>query len=272
MTVTAYCYSDESGINSEDAWCLVVGCLYTPRQKERIERDWNRVLTRWGVEDFHSKDFFSREARRVTPKFAYDAWPDAKAHKFLARLLAVIAKCDLVCIGGAVDNAAFAAMTMGERRWLTGGRLSAKGNWKTSGKPSKSFYVPLHRMLTEACHYVDADTVIHFVFDQQKDLMPWARDKIKDLRAKGTSGHEKKLGDIIDAIRTQSGLVQIADLFTHAWWAHRTYGEHLDAERQAVMEVIAKKDTRIATHDAAALKGELDLRCSPEHRAIISRR
>ena len=158
-----FSYADESGIQASAPYCLLVGFVGSPRQWRTIESTWLNVLKRFGIKEFHAKEFFGRDqqGKRVG---SYRRWGDIRANMFLNKLLSAAKQRRLLAVGGAVDVHAFNQLSHNERRLFTGGYLRKTGKWYSSGAPSKPYYLAMQLLIVQALQGIAPDAEVHFVF------------------------------------------------------------------------------------------------------------
>jgi hypothetical protein len=128
--------ADESGIHDDASVCILAGYMASIGQWVAFDERWKRVLRKYDVLDFHSKEFFPVDSRgkRVGryrkpdgSKASFGEWAEDLASAFIAELLGAISNTSIHPIGAMVDVPAFRGLTYGERKFLTGGIFSDGG-------------------------------------------------------------------------------------------------------------------------------------------------
>ena len=101
-------YFDDSGSDRDPRtpFSLIGGCIGSLTAWSRLERDWQAVLSEFGVAWLHMKDF-----AHSTGEFAgWDA-NEPKRQAFLGALVAVLLRDASAFIGCAVSNSAFSQLS-----------------------------------------------------------------------------------------------------------------------------------------------------------------
>jgi hypothetical protein len=112
-------------------------------------------------------------------------------------------------------KAAWNDLSYGERKFATGGMYKA-GKFRTSGAPSKAYFVPFQYCILNTAHCCRASQKIHFIFDLNEQLEGFARDLYKLLRGEHSGiSVKKRFGPLSFAVSEESALIQIADLFSY---------------------------------------------------------
>lgn len=225
------------------------------------------VLRKYSISAFHATDFFGRDKQggRLGP---YRSWSEAIAKRFLEELTSAINQRRLYPIGGAVDVTAFNSFSTGERRFLTGGSWSKSGKLKSSGKPSEPYYLAFQTLLTEATRCANTDTLVHFVFDQQHVLEPWAVRLFKQIADGRKHKLWERLGEISYADRRKKIGLQAADLHTHAWYRYLVRRNDMSKERFAAMDALTKRRRAMGIWSKDLME-ELLSCVTPEERARL---
>src|SRR5882724_2648979 len=82
-------YMDDSGSHSDSRVCVVGGYFGGVNRWREFERRWNPILERYGIREFHAKEFW-RRTPQGTGTGEYKDWGGAKLDEFLNVLLNVI--------------------------------------------------------------------------------------------------------------------------------------------------------------------------------------
>ena len=224
-------YCDESGIQDGASNCVVAGWVATSRKWKLFESRWSRAS---GGVEFHGKQFFARDpgGNRVGP---YRGWPDDRANKYLQGLLDAILDCQLRSIGAVINVADFQARTVEERKWLTGAAyLPDFKKWEGRGSPQRPYYLGFTECVEQGAACVkNPDWKIHFYFDQQNVLAPYAADYYQRARGYAPPPLARRLGELTFKSRDGLGALQAADLLAHACYKRGSVGigerQELDA-------------------------------------------
>ena len=229
---------DESGIHDDARICIMSGYIGSIRNWSIFEERWERVLQRFDVADFHSKAFFAvdesgqqcgsyRTSSDRSRKGTYAHWTADKAGAFLDGLLDVIQGTDVRPIGAYIDTAVFWERSYGERRFLTGGFFDFTHlKWKTSGAPTKPYFLIFDHCVAEAALQTKPGLKTLFLFDQQKQFEGRAVQQFMDsasaLSRADSLGIGKRIGGILFHERLDVPGLQAADLYTHCWYRYVT--------------------------------------------------
>jgi hypothetical protein len=253
-------YADESGIQGDADWCLVTGFIGTPRHWESFDRQWQFALDKFEVPEFHAKDFFARKSKAKSRTNYYAGWTQVRAFDFIDALArAVRFDKRLYPIGGSVHVPSFNSLPYGLRRALTGGIVekNSKGvrRWRTTGAPSKPYFMAFHWLLVEAMRRVQDDSVIDFVFDEQRQFESrgiLTFQEIKELIAP-VDPRNDRLGAVSYASRKRHVGLQAADLHTHIWYSYLTQGDSISLDRQYAMDKLIKDGAMMKTLDERSI-------------------
>jgi hypothetical protein len=233
-------YIDESGIDKPD-WCVVGGFVGSTRSWSELEDKWRDCLLKAHVPCFHAKQFFGRKHRIEASENPYLEWSDAKALRFLLKLLEIIHVRDIDPIGGVIPIREFQARSQDERRWLTGGTYS-HGKWRTSGKPNAAYALGFQNCFAEALQRARAGvSLVHFICDQQNVYEGWVRDFLRGYRERSQSRYVKKLGDITFSSKERAIPLQASDLFVYTWRAFAAKRMTVPNEVSVALTTFAKK-------------------------------
>ena len=209
-------YLDESGIQDSSGICVVSGYFGGENQWKKFDHHWIRTLREYGVPEFHSWEFWVRDkqSKRIGP---YRGWDDAKADKFLSRLVAIIESTTIYPVSSVVVVKDFQSFSQDERRFLTGaGYLN--GKFVGTGAPNKPYYVPFQHCILESVKYCKPGIRMNFNFDFNKTFAGYARDLYAIIRGwtqlTRNSTH-RALGEIAFPTGIQAPALQAADLLTY---------------------------------------------------------
>jgi hypothetical protein len=132
-------------------------------------------------------------------------------------LLDAILTSNLKPVGGFVDVNAFMALSLDERKWLTGATWNVKRQrWTSSGSPNRPYYLGFIECLEGAAHSVKKPGwQVSFCFDQQNVLAPWALLFFQAVKSHKHAPLSKRLGDAIFKDKSGVGGLQAADMLAH---------------------------------------------------------
>jgi hypothetical protein len=263
-------FGDESGIEGSATYCIIAGYIAAPKEWEKFRRQWRRILRKYHVPEFHAKDFYQPERRKRIKH--YDGWPKEKESEFLVALLRTINECDIHPIGAAIHVPSFNAFDHDERRYLSGGLLAThafghpdgstvvlKGDFKSSGAPSRPYMAIFQRFIGEALLKAPPKTIVHFTFDIQNALQVRA---IETFHEQFKSRHlppdlEAKAGSIRYANSVEEEPLQAADLCAYFWNRELNQSVRGRLLRQTA-EAFAVKSHYMTVFDREHLQGMLD--------------
>jgi len=145
------------------------------------------VTNDFGVTEFKASEFFARNefAKRVGE---YEGWSDKRALKYLRALTDIIHGANVMPIGSGVEWSAFKALSIGERRFLTGGNVrvvDGSARWKgLTGAPTKPyFFLMLMMMKLSIGITLNDDALIHFTLDEQNEFDEHAERLYREIKA-----------------------------------------------------------------------------------------
>lgn len=211
-------YLDETGIHEGAGVCAIAGYFGGPGQWKKQGREWAAILKRYDVEEFHAKQFwaFDDHGNRVGP---YKRWSAEKADAFLDELVLTIeTRPKLHPISSVVVMEAWNQLSYNQRRYLTGGKL-VNGKFKTSGCPSKPYFLPFHGCVVGAAGHAPIGGKAHFFLDLNKQFKGYALDCFATMKS-----YDLQCRDRIGDIDFQTGLeavqLQAADLYCYRFYQY----------------------------------------------------
>jgi hypothetical protein len=266
---TLEAYFDESGRHS-GARCLVLaGYLGSPRQWLSFGEKWRKELGKVGLSEFHATDFFAAE-----PPAPYSALSHEERISLVVGLARCIHSHRINPLGANVEWSVFRGFTKGERRFLTSGTLAGV-KFKTSGAPSKPYFLLFQQCLVEAADKTKPGKVVHFVFDQQDEFSPFASTVFNSCKTLKFPAVADKMGSCtFDDRRKVGAPLEAADFLVHCWYVYTQRGAGLgcdEVRRQAHNALIGSGKTkkglyRFSKEDIEML---LDRALSAEQRAAL---
>lgn len=248
--IDLWAYADESGIHGDALWCIIAGYIASPRQWSLFRKEWRVHLEKRQLSSFHSRKF---------------NWDSPGAKEFVMTLATTINNHRLYPIGVAIAVKAFNALTLGERKFLTGGNWNQRTDrFETHGKPSESYFVTFLEFIHQALKRVPEDAHLHLVFDRQNIMESRAKETYEELVASGAMIGSHKLSDISYHIDPPEPALQAADLYAHEW-----YGFLVNNRKTDVMNILTKKERGMYYVDATVLEKNLTLKLPPSERTKI---
>jgi hypothetical protein len=235
-------YFDESGIHDGANICVIAGYVGSLNEWRRFDALWGPYAN---APAFHAKSFFARDdkGQRVSP---YAGWSDEKARDYLARLLDSITSLKLDPVGALVDVQAFRQYSEDERRYMTGGSVTATGKWIHSGAPTKPYYVAFWKAVTSAIEVLNRDDwKVEFVFDRQHVLAPLALKLYARLANELGEPYSPRMGPATFESRHEAVGLQAADLLAYCWYQFGLYGHEARPEVHRVLSA-QRSDTLVA--------------------------
>ena len=266
-------YLDESGIHEGADICVVSGYFGGENQWKKFDHHWTKILRDYGVPELHSKQFWGRDkkGKRIGP---YKDWDDAKAEKFLSKLVSVIEQATAYPIASLVVVHDFLSFSYDERRFLTGGGY-LNGKFVSSGAPSKPYFVPFQHCILESVKYCKPGIKMNYYFDFNKVLSGYAQDLYKIIvgwiqLTRDPAG--RALGEIGFPTGIQAPALQAADLLAYQTYQYRKTGtgERRHAMPHLLRQLLSKsKDNRdFVFYDRKTLILSLE-DCPPSIRATF---
>ena len=207
-------YMDESGIQDSAPFCVVAGYVGSVAHWKKFEPAWKKELEKTGIPEFHAKRFFAKDDKTGLRVGDYKGWDDSKANAFLNSLLETIARYKLRALASSVSVPLFLSYSEDERRFLTGGQYW-NGKWKRSGAPTKSYYLPFQHCVIEATTHCPVSDKVHYFFDLNKQLSPWAGEMYRDLLLSENLKVRPQLGQISFPTGSDAVGLQAADLICY---------------------------------------------------------
>jgi hypothetical protein len=217
-------YADETGTHEGSEFCAVLGYVASPRQWKLFKRDWRRALG--SIPEFHAVDFFQR-ASWQSEDSPYNDWSDKKARRFLNRLLGTIDRHDVRPIGFGYNVADFMALTLDERRRLTGatrktrtrvakGKSVVTDRLISSGAPTEPYFLGFHYVITEALKAAPRGATINYVFDRRKTREALAFQTFGEIKEYAKNPALDRVGLLSFGDSDKHEPLQAADLYAYA--------------------------------------------------------
>jgi hypothetical protein len=217
---------DESGIHEGSHICVVAGFIAPLTLCRALEAKWRTVLNIYGIKFFHAKEFANGSGQFL-------GWKNDRKQKFLQDALGTIIdgfyltgpqKRRPLSIAIAIHISDFKALSIDQRRWLTGGLLAKSENvkWKTSGAPNKPYFLAFQQCVIDAIRFglKEHSERAHFVFDRQSEFERSALSLCDAMR----SQHKdigSKMGEIVFSSKETAILLQVADFMAYEAYQHK---------------------------------------------------
>lgn len=261
---TFWFYGDESGIHDGANWCVVCGYVGREDHWVTFHTVWKQLLDEFGVTDFHSKEFFGRtsDGKRVGQ---YAGWTDAQAASFLEHLTAQINLSELIHpVGCGVNVSDFHSLSVGERRYLTGGHFVHGRFRHNTGAPTQPYYLALIDVLVDVLRGTPGDgSAMHLMMDRQNVLSAQAVNAINVAHNKTKIEHPEiasRLGSVAFDDRIKFGGLQAADLLTHLWYCYAeslVTGKRVRGERADALKVLTERKPQLVIQNRETMNGDL---------------
>jgi len=211
-------YIDESGIHKNQCeLCCVGGYFGSESPMAHFERQWDKILNRFGIEEFHAKRFWARDSQgnRVKP---YENWTEEKAEKFINALLTEIMEHRIFPIGATILKSAWDALGGDERIFLTGGRYRKK--WIRSGAKSKPYFLGFQMAILGPALRCPIGDKVHFVFDLNDQLKGHALNLYELLKNDPSLSVRDRLGELSFPTSLEAKPLQAADLLVYKMYKY----------------------------------------------------
>jgi hypothetical protein len=131
---------------------------------------------------------------------------------------------DFGLVGVAINTKDFFALSLDERRWLTGGYMSQARRWKKQGAPNKPYFLAFQQAVMDAVKFTQDRDIggvhlgigepVHFVFDQQHEYESSARATFNALK-RAPSSVKERIGDIVFTSKLRAIPLQVADFIAY---------------------------------------------------------
>jgi hypothetical protein len=155
-------YLDETGIQRHDPYCIIAGYVGEVCEWKKVGWDWKFVLDAFKVPYFHALEFYGDDEKKL-----YRGWKPGKRAAFLNALFDCLRDHKVWLISSAVDVRAFWSFTEDERRYVTGGVHNGM-KWKSSGAPTKPYFLPFHEAVIQSCSHTPEDDKVWTIMSRQE--------------------------------------------------------------------------------------------------------
>ena len=209
-------FLDESGIHEGAQICVIGGFFGRQNQLTKLEKAWKRVLEKFlfPLADFHAKDLIKQRKR-------------APMLMALANAISSQRKVYPVSYGIVVED--FKSFSLIQRRFLTGATIDSKsGKMRTSGCPSKPYFVPFQNIVKLITDHAPVDGKAHFSFGSDRPFSEYALTLFKQMRKISRLGSKpwskwesrNRLGIAQFPLASKTAELQAADLLVHLTYLH----------------------------------------------------
>ncbi len=278
MALDLWVYGDESGVEAAPSYCVISAYIANPSAWESLQNDWDNVVKTRGLTEFHATDFFTRKYSRKdgSSKNPFALWTDPEAKQFIDEIAGVIKKYRrrVLPLDSSVDVKAFNALSHGERRFLTSGRVWWTGGdhrtkWKSSGKPSEPYMLAFQAVVKEALQHGSDNAKVHFVFDRTKNE-GLAKVLLKEVtKLKLWPEHARIGGLCFEDSRDFPG-IQMADLRGFLINRYLKFGSAMSQDKGYTLNAIGRKNEAFTVFDAEFLEKTLEAN-SPRNTPMAKR-
>lgn len=204
-------YFDESGIHDRAAVCVVAGYFGYANQWRAQEQKWRKVLKDFNfpLEDFHATNLI--RSKRHQP--------------MLGKLAEAIAKSAIYPIAAGIIVDDFNSFSEIQRKWMTGATILKTGKLKTSGAPTKPYFIPFQFCLRKVTDYTKPGRKANFFFGLDKPMAKYAKVmftqvKTQKLWSQSSWQTQRRLGDPAFPLAKETPQLQAADLLVHLTYQH----------------------------------------------------
>lgn len=216
-------YFDESGISGNSEVTVIAGFLGGPVALQRIGKEWNKVLHRYGVKvPFHAIEFYApAEKIKLSTTNPYRGWSITKRDNYIKDLIRVLRKYHAHLIADVVDSVAFRSRSDEERKWMTGGVPSVMNlqKWRL-GSPNSPYHFAL-RTVVECCAIrIPEGDKVHIFMSEQNQYEGYALELYRAiLETKPPIDGSDKLDDSITfGSQKKYPVLQAADLVCYHFY------------------------------------------------------
>jgi hypothetical protein len=221
-------FFDESGIHGGSPICVVAGLVLPAKRAWTLSTEWQTsLLYKYSVPYFHAKEF----AQRSGP---FRGWSERKIRDFSIDAIGIINSAtsnfeNETLIAAALTSKDFFALSIEERRWLTGGQYvhstsTTKKKWKKQGAPTKPYFLLFQQAVLDAVKFTQDRTfqgnplgtgeVVHFIFDQQHEYEATARAVFRAMKQMPLSVRER-IGNVVFSSKLRAIPLQVADFMAY---------------------------------------------------------
>ena len=245
-------YADERGLDGRAKYFLMGGLLGSPPDWKYVSSQWQQIVDRFGVPEFHSNHFFGG-------KEPYHSWDGSQRDSLLDSLLSVLCNSRIAPVGCAIHSEDFMRLSIEERRILSGAYVKTR---LTLRRPITT--LPFETKIRRSLESPDAEKQVYragfrfflgavafkapphcsimIVLDRNEELSPGALEYFQKRR----KGHKYPRGQTLESLTfvnsTNEPAIQAADLYTHVA-ARKLNGYSMDPRRKRAWEALCKENS-----------------------------
>ena len=180
-------YMDDSGTHAGAPSSLIAGYWGGVKEWASFEWKWKKVLSEFGIEEFHAKRFWMRlppDGKRVEP---YNDWDDDRHHSFIDKLLRVIESSNVTPFAYGVSIKAWQNRSDFWKRIFVGPGFG-------KGKAHDPLFLSFQVAVSKTVLYCKPGKKMHFVYDLDPKNSGRFLQWYKQFRL-DTNGDDDRLGD-----------------------------------------------------------------------------
>ena len=200
-------YMDDSGTHAGAPSSIVAGYWGGVKEWSSFEWKWKKVLSEFGIEEFHAKHFWMRlppDSKRVEP---YTDWDDERHHAFIDKLLQAIESSNITPFAFGVSTKAWEQRAEFWKRTFVGPDFG-------KGKAHDPLFLSFQVAVAKTVLYCKFGKKMHFVYARDSRncgrFLQWYQQFSCD-----TEMGDDRLGDLIFSASSQSAPLQAADLLAY---------------------------------------------------------
>jgi hypothetical protein len=235
-------YIDESGIHGDATVCVVAGYFGRRNQWRHFERTWREVLNQFDfpLSDFHAKDQIKQSVHKP----------------MMLELSRTISKYQIYPVSRIIAVDDFKSLSPEHKKWLTGGTYK-RGKFRTTGAPTKPYFVPFVQVVQRVTDYAKPGTKVNLFCGLDRTFSEYAgayfaKMKTDPMRPQTEWLSRSRLGDISFPLANETPELQAADLFAHLSYVHMLERRSLRDTDRPLSELLALclKNTRTQSDNA----------------------
>lgn len=143
----------------------------------------------------------------------YAGWTKSDCQSLLDDLIAVLKRYPIWPFGSAVVASDWNALTLDERRFLTGGSFLA-GEYKDGGAPTRPYFAAFLFALQNVSSYYKKGRSVDFMMDESKNLEGYARIYFQKIKSSSFERADR-LGSLSPGDSKEQPGLQAADLLAY---------------------------------------------------------
>ncbi len=207
-------YMDDAGSHNGAPVSVIAGYFGGHQRWKPFQDEWEKVLLKYGTEEFHAFKFWKRDDKRQRVG-EYKGWSDRKADDYIDELLTIIENSTRIfpfAVG--VQNSEWDKQPIANRRIFSGASRKYP-----SGKPSKSMFLAFQRCVIRVADYCKSGIKASYFYDDDHGKnSAWASicySNLKDYFKKRDPDIHSSMGDITMADGDIAVPLQAADLLAY---------------------------------------------------------